>query len=165
MPITYEPIATTTLTTNTANITFSSISGTYTDLILICSSKVTTYNGVNLNINVNSDSSSNYSFTNVGGDGTTASSARGANQTYADGDLLSLMDTTSFAQYNISFMNYANTTLYKTILSRASNAGRGAEAVVNTWRNTAAITSIVLDCGLALFATGSTYTLYGIKAA
>lgn len=165
MPATYEPIATTTLDTNTANITFSSISGTYTDLILICSSKVTNYNGVNLNINVNSDSGSNYSFTNVGGNGTTASSARAANATYGDADVLSLMDTTSFAQYNISFMNYANTTSYKTILSRASNAGRGDEAVVNTWRNTAAITSIVLDCGAALFATGSTYTLYGIKAA
>ena len=35
MPITYEPIATTTLTTTTASVTFSSISGSYTDLILV----------------------------------------------------------------------------------------------------------------------------------
>jgi hypothetical protein len=33
------------------------------------------------------------------------------------------------------------------------------------WRNTAAITSIVLDADGANFSTGSTFTLYGIQAA
>jgi hypothetical protein len=36
MAITYEPIATTTLGTAAASVTFSSISGAYTDLVLVC---------------------------------------------------------------------------------------------------------------------------------
>jgi hypothetical protein len=36
MASTYEPIATTTLGTATASVTFSSISGAYTDLVLVC---------------------------------------------------------------------------------------------------------------------------------
>jgi hypothetical protein len=35
MAKTYEPIATTTLGTAAATVTFSSISGTYTDLVLV----------------------------------------------------------------------------------------------------------------------------------
>lgn len=164
MAATYEPIATTTLTSAQNNITFNSFSG-YTDILLVASSKMTTYNGVNLNINVNSDTGANYSWTAVRGNGSSATSTRQSSQTYMDGDTYGIMDTTTFAQFNISFMNYSNTTTFKTVLSRATSASRGTEAVVNLWRNTNAITSIVLDCGADSFATGSTFTLYGIKAA
>jgi hypothetical protein len=164
MPATYEPIYTTTLGSNQANITFNSFGG-YTDLLLVATIKMALYDGVNLNLNVNSDTGSNYSWTALRGNGSSATSTRQSNQAYMDGDTYGIMDTTSFAQYNIAFMNYANSTTYKTMLSRATSAGRGTEAVVNLWRNTSAITSIVLDCGADSFATGSTFTLYGIKAA
>ena len=39
MPATYEPIATTTLGSAQATVTFSSIPGTYTDLVLITNSR------------------------------------------------------------------------------------------------------------------------------
>ena len=39
MAKTYEPIATTTLSTATAEVTFSSISGSYTDLVYIIYNK------------------------------------------------------------------------------------------------------------------------------
>ena len=42
MAITYEPIATTTLGSAAASVTFSSISGSYTDLVLIVVPKATT---------------------------------------------------------------------------------------------------------------------------
>jgi hypothetical protein len=42
MPATYEPIATTTLGTAAASITFSSIPATYTDLRLISGHKAST---------------------------------------------------------------------------------------------------------------------------
>ena len=37
MPATYEPIASTTLGSDAANVEFTSLSGTYTDLIVVCS--------------------------------------------------------------------------------------------------------------------------------
>lgn len=164
MPSTYTPIATTTLGSAQANVTLNSFSG-YTDLVLVASIKTTTYGGVNLNINFNSDTGSNYSFTGLRGNGSAASSDRGTNRTYADGDTYGIMDSSSFAQYNISFMNYSNTTTFKTILSRANNAGYATEACVSLWRSTSAITSMTFDCGADQFATGSTFTLYGIQAA
>lgn len=166
MASTYTPIVTTTLGSNQANVTFNSFSG-YTDLILVATVKTVTYGGVNLNINVNSDSGTNYSWNALVGNGSSATATRSSNQTYMDGDVNSLMDTSTFTQYNISFMNYANTTTYKTVLSRAINArsGGATEAVINLWRSTAAITSMTFDCGADQFATGSTFTLYGIVAA
>ena len=62
-------------------------------------------------------------------------------------------------------MNYSNATTYKTVITRASNANNGVDAVVGLWRNTAAITSINVFLGTGNLDTGSTFTLYGIKAA
>jgi hypothetical protein len=58
MAITYEPIATTTLGSAAASVTFSSISGSYTDLVLVVTgigATVTTFpwirfNGLSTNI-------------------------------------------------------------------------------------------------------------------
>jgi len=67
----------------------------------------------------------------------------------------------------VDFMNYSNTTTYKTWLAREGNGTNGyVSALVGLWRNTNAITQIkVLNTGSGNFATGSTFTLYGIKAA
>jgi hypothetical protein len=62
-------------------------------------------------------------------------------------------------------MNYSNATTYKTALARTSEDGVAA-AYVGLWRSTSAITSITIDKGSSdNFASGSTFTLYGIKAA
>jgi len=59
MPTTYEPIATTTLGSATASITFSTISGAYTDLVLVAS-----ITGVSVAtdpwIRINSDTGANF---------------------------------------------------------------------------------------------------------
>jgi len=61
MPATYEPIATTTLGSAAATITFSSIPATYTDLVIVFAGTAT----ANLNplMSFNSDSGTNYSTT------------------------------------------------------------------------------------------------------
>ena len=66
----------------------------------------------------------------------------------------------------INIQNYSNTTTYKTILGRANNAVTGVTETVGLWRSTSAITSMTLlqSYGSDLFKTGSTFTLYGIKA-
>ena len=164
MAITYEPIATTTIGTAQANYTFSSISGAYTDLVLVTNVKAVTSS--ELRIQLNSDTTTNYSYTYLSGNGTAASSSRGTSASRIP--LNSTADaSTTFAQTTISqIMNYANTTTYKTVITRASNANNGVDAVVGVWRATpAAITSITVFLATGNLDTGSTFTLYGIKAA
>ena len=163
---TYEPIATTTISGNsTASFTFSSIPATYTDLVLIAN--WTQYTGTlrELAIQLNGDTGTNYSITEVYGNGTSALSYRRSNYAYLD-IAIQTPSVTSLNTNVVNFMNYANTTTYKTVLSRHSAAGAEAEALVGLWRSTAAINSIKLVFeGAVNFGDGSTFTLYGILAA
>jgi len=163
MTATYEKIATNTLTTTTASVTFSSISGSYTDLVLIFNGGVDTSTG-GLRMELNSDTGSNYSQTHLAGDGSAANSARNSNVTQAR--ISSDFSMSNNLNYNsiTSLNNYSNSTTYKTWLSRNNLASVGTEAVIGLWRNTAAITSIKLVPSANSFASGSTFTLYGIKA-
>jgi hypothetical protein len=160
MTATYDSIATQTLGSNTATVTFSSIPATYTDLVLVMQFDKDADSGSWFR--VNNDSGSNYSTTDVRGNGTTASSGRDSSATvgrYFRG----LANTTANNLVIMNFMNYSNTTTYKTIISRANNAN-GTEANVNLWRSTSAINEINLITSTGTYKTGSTFSLYGIKA-
>ena len=76
---TYTPIASQTLASTVANVTFSSIPQGYTDLVLVVSSSTST--NTNLYLRFNNDSTSLYSDTVLNGNGTTASTARDVTQT------------------------------------------------------------------------------------
>jgi hypothetical protein len=166
---TYSTIATTTLGSAQATVTFSSFSG-YTDLILISSTKAAT-SDQNLALQFNGDTGSNYSITNLFGSGTVAGSSRLTSQTNMLLDNYAYMTTALFKTTITHIQNYSNTTTFKTVLSRASNASSspaaGVDGNVGLWRSTAAITSITLrgQQGTSNFATDSTFTLYGISAA
>jgi hypothetical protein len=168
---TFEPIATTTLGSAAASVTFSSIPSTYTDLVLVCEGYMATQDGSVVRIQFNSDTGNNYSSTYVGGNGSTASSSRYTNVPgiYATTGLIGWSTTSSNRGNTIShIMNYTNTTTYKTVLDRSNlTAGSypGSAADVGLWRSTAAITSIKVDTNGGTFASGSTFTLYGIAAA
>jgi hypothetical protein len=62
-------------------------------------------------------------------------------------------------------MNYSNATTNKTVLSKASNASNNVDAIVALWRSTAAITSITILGNGQNYGIGSSFSLYGIKAA
>lgn len=161
---TYTPIATTTLGSSATSYTFSSIASTYTDLMLVIQSKVTSGSYQNF-IQVNGDTGTTYSFTILNGDGSSASSVRASNTTYIGG--YSDYNTTADGMMSIfQLMNYANTSTYKTILYRGANANTGTSAVVGLWRSTSAINSIkCYPTGSGTYAAGTTLTLYGIQAA
>jgi hypothetical protein len=162
MPATYEAIATTTLGSAQSSVTFSSISGSYTDLVLVSNVKSTGAGDVFLQFN--SDTGSNYSTTILYGTGSTAGSTREINATKILIDYYAEIFT-DWSDRIVQLQNYSNTTTYKTVLTRASNAGRGVDAIVGLWRNTSAITSITVSVTNSLsFAVGSTFTLYGIKS-
>lgn len=164
---TYTPIATTTLGSNAASYTFSSISGSYTDLILVINGQVSS--NVTVACQVNGDTATNYSTTELFGDGTTASSFRSS--TNAQIAVMGIgAQVVSGSQWvsTLHFQNYSNTTTYKTVLGRTSaNGTPGVNAIVGLWRSTSAITSIKIlgYAGASGFTTGTTFTLYGIAAA
>lgn len=162
---TYEPIATTTLSSNTATVTFNSISG-YTDLIMIFNGLVVQNNDA-IWLQFNGDSSTNYSWTRLTGSSTTVASSRssgtaGTSNWY--GGSANALSNSNNNTVILQIFNYANSTTYKTWISRTTSIG--VETSIGTWRNTAAITSITLGVeGSRNYASGSTFTLYGIVAA
>jgi hypothetical protein len=169
MASTYTPLANYVVTgTPNSSIVVNSISGSYTDLVMIASLKNAT-SAADPYINFNGDSSNIYSNTTLGGNGSSAYSNRNSNATAFYVENNASVNTSAFGVYEFYFMNYANTNVYKTSLVRANSpAGSyaGTEATVGLYRSTSAITSINLQINPAYpFAVGSTITLYGIKAA
>jgi hypothetical protein len=161
MAVTYEAIATQTLGSATSSVTFSSIPSTYTDLYLVTNVSRTTAAGAIYLDQINSDSGSNYSFTYMYGNGSAASSGRASGGTESFlGDI-----STTPSSVNISLQNYSNSTTYKTWLSRASASANAVAAVVGLWRSTSAINTFRIRTSTGTFDAGSTFTLYGIKAA
>lgn len=163
MPSTYTPIATTTLGSPSSTITFSSISGIYTDLILISTIKSTT--GNNARLTFNNDSSSLYSNRTIGGTGGNPVSRNNSNTTSILLDLDGYNITTEFNLHTTHIQNYSNTTTNKGVMTRSGSATTGFDEINSLYRSTSAITRIDLTASAGSFAAGSTFTLYGIKAA
>ena len=161
MPVTYNKIATNTLGSTASTVTFSSIPATYTDLIVVINATWNTAGTSNLTFQANGDTASNYSATRILGTGSSAVTARQGGTYMMVADIDNSLFTTI-----INIQNYANATTYKTVLSRMGWAAGYTGAYVGLWRSTAAITSFVISKNQSgAFAVGSTFTLYGIKAA
>ena len=161
---TYDAIESITLTNNSSSVTFNSIPQTYTDLVIIMEAKSDTLNP-DFYCQFNSDTGSNYSATWLNGNGTAASSSRNSNQTQIRISYGVEFSSTNANLMIAHIMNYSNSTTYKTLLARLNQAADGTEMCVGLWRSTAAISTIKLYPSANNFASGSTFTLYGIKAA
>jgi len=159
MAATYTPISSITLGSTVSSVTFSSIPQTYTDLILVGS--VNTTAGLDYWYRLNSDTGANYSNTRLLGGGSTATSFRAASSTL---NYLNANTTTGQHNFVSHFMNYSNTTTFKTQLTRFNNATTETLLRVNLWRNTAAISTILIQTDSSTFTADSTFNLYGIQA-
>lgn len=158
---TYDSIQTHTLTSNAPSVTFSSIPQTYTDLVMVINATNTTGNNYELFVTFNSDTGSNYSETFLHNYNNTTESIR-----YTGNTKLRSFKTASTPGGIIAhFMNYSNTTTYKTVLWRYGAAVLFNGAAGGLWRSTSAITSITLTIESGNISSGSTFSLYGIKAA
>jgi hypothetical protein len=161
---TYEPIATTTLSSALGTVTFSSISAGYTDLVLVGMRR---YSNVgtgaqNTFIRFNNDSTSLYSTTYLlnGGSGRIT----GVNSLYTSAGGNEVSDRYSIDVWNI--FNYSNTNIFKTALLNYNFANNHKQIWCGLYRSKSAIDRIdVIGDGGATFAIGSTFTLYGITAA
>jgi hypothetical protein len=163
MATTYTPIATTTANGTSLSVTFSSISSTYTDLILVCS--LTSGNTGDAYLRFNGDTGTNYSDTVVRGNGTTASSVRNTSAAGIDVGAISAISGSNIGTLIINVMNYSNSTTNKTSLIRFSAGSAWVNAIVGLWRSTTAISEITMASRGGNWGNGSTFTLYGVKSA
>lgn len=160
---TYVALRTTTVGTAVSSVSFdlTGITG-YTDLVLVAQPLKSTAGGGTLRYQVNSDTATNYSNTTLFAEGGTVYSDRASNSSFGrigfwNGDSVGNTLITNF-------QNFSNTSTFKTSISRAGNASAIVGAVINLWRSTAAITSILVYNDGGNFTAGSTFSLYGIAA-
>jgi hypothetical protein len=171
MPATYEPIATTTLGSNAATAVFSSIPQTYTDLVIVLDFRFTESPGRFVGVRCNGDTGTNYQTAYYGGTGSGTLTS-----TFSD-NLLRLGNGSANSERSLitgNIFGYANTTSYKTSIGRSST-NEYAILYGSSWRGSTgssfqAITSLTVACdigggGTNAFLAGSTFTIYGIKAA
>jgi hypothetical protein len=154
-----------------ANIQFNSISGSYTDLVMLLSvrgSQNSTWDW--LTISFNGDSGSNYSSRRVYGTGNSVSVNAQGVSTYIENGLINGNTSTSntFSNVLIYIQNYSSTNNKLISINSVSehNATTEAYALIGTalWgANSNPITSIVLDSSAGgTWLQNSSATLYGI---
>jgi len=156
-------LATTTLSSAAATITFSSISGSYTDLRLVLVTRDAGAGGI-LKLTFNSDTATNYSDTWMRGNGTAAASGRNTTQAYINMQYAT-GGASNWGMLTADIFNYTGST-NKTVLLTNSNDENGSGFVyrqVGLWRSTSAITSLTITTNSGTMATGTTATIYGIN--
>ena len=171
MANTYVLIASNTLSSAAASVTFSSIPGTYTDLVLRWSSRSDrTGNILDVTqIRFNGDSNANYSRRTVYGDGASALSANASGDDSISNVWTNAGNSTSstFSSNELYIPNYTSTakktsSLFNVLENNATTAYVQAQA--GLYNTSIAITSIVLTNVVSTFVSGSSFWLYGIKA-
>jgi hypothetical protein len=161
----YVALANVTLGSAANTITFSSISQSYRDLVIVITGA--TSGGADAVVaRFNGDATSSvYSYVTMNGNGSSATSGAGAE------NFMFLMGNPAFFSSstlgNIIFniFDYATTDKHKSCLVRSNAPATATQAFATRWANTSAITSVALIAGSGNnFLTGSTFALYGIAS-
>jgi hypothetical protein len=154
---TYTALATRTLTSTPTVVTFSSISQSYRDLILVIEGTYTTGTG-NTTLRFNGDSGSNYSNVYMLAAASPVTGALSGTLLYTGGFNSAVRNNAIF-----NIMDYSATDKHKTVINRMNEAGNITYAWANRWASTSAITTIEIT-GSNPYAVGTTFSLYGIVA-
>jgi hypothetical protein len=156
---TYKALATVTLGTSAASVTFSSIPATYRDLVMVLNCKVVSGDRFPRGV-LNADTGSNYQRVALQSDGLSVFSNTGTDAFLTLGNA-----NTTFAYNSVThFMDYSATDKHKTVICRSGVTGLQIRAITNRWANTDAITSIKVELDGSSYDTGSTFSLYGIAS-
>lgn len=148
-----------------SSIDFTSIPGTYTDLVLVVSGRATASgNPSQQRIRFNGDTASNYTTRTLQGTGSSANSVAFTTTYFGGPNIVdSSFTANTFGNAIIYLPNYAGSTA-KTISAdvvQENNASTAySEITAGLWNNTAAITSLTIYN--FTFAQYSTASLYGI---
>jgi hypothetical protein len=157
MTATYDLIASNVLGSSTSSVTFSSIPGTYRDLVFVM--QLGTSTGTDVLYQFNSDTTvSNYPSVLMQSDGSTTFSGNTSNNRILD------VSTTNQFTVVYNLLDYATTNKHKHYLYRTGRASAKVQAMAGRWVNTAAITQAVFTPVSGTFNAGCTFYLYGIVA-
>ena len=163
----FESIATVSVSSNTATITFSSIPQTYTHLQvrgIARTNRNSTIDSYQFNLNGNNNTKSH----ELRGDGASASASSG---NVANGIIPGNTATaSSFGAFVTDILDYTSTTKNKTVrtICGFDNNGSGGEIDFTSsfYDSTSAITSITITVGTGnSYVQYSHFALYGIKSA
>lgn len=163
MATAWTPLANVTLGANAATVTFSSISQSYRDLVLVATVRGTAAQTEDYAyLRFNGDAGANYSRIEMNGNGSTASAAQFSNlipitMVAANGT------ANSYGLNKMDIFDYSASDKYK-IVSYRLNPETITDLGLGRWSNTAAITSLSCVAYTGSFAAGSSFALYGIAA-
>lgn len=162
---TYLAIANTTLSSTAASVTFSGITQSYRDLVLIISGRTTSTTGNNnCYVSFNSDTTNNYSMLRMTGDGSNPQTDTVGSTSIAGWAFIENSSTSNFTPVIYNIMDYSATDKHKTVLGRGNGASNFVTATVSRWASTAAITSMQVTQSGSAWASGSSFALYGVIA-
>ena len=167
----YELIETFTVGTAVSSITFSSLgtySSTYKHLQIRYTARNTNSTSEYSNfLRVNSDSGSNYTFHQLGGQGSSVYSTGQANTTFLPMTNLpgSTYAANAFNAGVLDLLDAFSTTKNKTSRNLGGYVGSPNNITVfsGVWRNTASVTSLTCSPEVGTYAIGTRFSLYGIK--
>lgn len=173
VPTAAQLISSTTLGAGAATVTFSSIPGVYSSLLLTGLGNLSgTGNMVDCTVRFNGDNGSNYTYASwdatqaaLNPAGSFANAATVMNWAFG-------MAGTSFggnqsSGFLITIPGYSNTTHRKILLNHGNwcadnGTNMNAKVRFGFWQSTTAITTILLTSGSGNFATGTHFGLYGL---
>ena len=171
MPVTYNLIASNTLSSSAASVSFSAIPNTFTDLVLRVTGR-TDASQINDDMAIRlNGGTSGYSRTFLNGTGSAAGSGRSSSATYAIdyGSLVGGTATAStFGSAELYFPNYTSSSSkpfssFGVGETNAAGAFMGVTALLSNLAS--AITTIaIIPSNGANFVSGSSFFLYGIKS-
>lgn len=159
----YESIATVTVGSLTASVSFSSIPSTYKHLQIRYSAA--NDSGSFQQMRYNSDSGSNYKSHYLYGNG--SATGAGASSTATSIEFGDLPNSTTIQGAGIiDILDYASTTKNKTSRHLTGNDRNGAGVLVFTsglWMNSSTAISSIVIYGINNYQVGTNFALYGIK--
>jgi hypothetical protein len=149
-------LATLTLGSAQATVTFSGISQSYRDLRLVCKNAAATQFQLQINSN-----SSNFTAVQAYGNGSSAYS-----QSYTgDGSFYTgLWWAMDGYIYSADILDYAQTDKHKPVLSRISSSAAYSAMEAGRYTSTSAVTTLKIIGAGNNIQPGSTFTLYGVSA-
>ena len=173
MPSTYTLIASNTLSTSAASVTFSAIPNTFTDLVVKVSARTTEAGSNELMImTVNGNTGSNYSVTTLIGNGSTVTS----NRTTSAANIrngwqvgaTATSNTFSNAEIYIPSYTVSQNKPVSNFSVAENNSSTAADTYINTNAGLIRITDAISTIAFATingnnFVSGSSFFLYGIK--
>lgn len=173
MPATYVPIASQTLGSAAATVTFSNIPSTFTDLVVRVSARSNASGEIYdfMTFQVSGDTATNYSYTRLEGSTTAGSASFSNNSNIQVGPIPGPDSTASlFGSAEIVISNYATSANKPISIDNrqeyydSTNGTWRVNVMAALWRSSSAVSSIVFDALYGNFVAGSSFYLYGIKS-